>query len=610
MKLSFLAIAIMVLGSCSQEVLPETEETKDRGLVEITLNAFSESDEGETKVTFVNYPKLGWQKNDKISLLGTNTVNEPLTASTAGNNTQFTGYGSKFDDVYYALYPYDENVRVSSEGVFSGVVVPAVQTATAGTFDPNAYVAIAKSEDRENLYFKGVGTFLKFNINAFAGKTVKSITVMGNNNEVMAGKSTATKFNNNGGVDHSSVDNSTASYSVKLQGTFDTGKAYFMIVRPQPYNKGVTVYVELGDGTVLSRKGSTNLFNPGEARNSILTLTLDPNYFTEVTDLYSLYELGYDINVGGKVFNKTNSTATHITKSSASKAIGASGVYFVDSDVTATLGTNFSQVAIIGNDPTKRSTVTRSGYYKIAASANEDYLIISGINLSIDPNTTTYSIRVEGNNTCELISFENCNTTIETGDFTKSCQYIYAAANNYIKNLIVKDSEFIVEANADNNFLNLNALQTVEKITFDNNVFYTTAIAEPSKSFNLVAAANATVTDCILNKNTFYGAYPAAGGSSITNCKSTNMTITNNMFGVRSDATANSSMVGAKISGNMNITNNASYKNGTSFTIGGVAGTYMGTGTAESPKSVGIYTTNWNPSVGKFTIHNDYGATR
>ena len=82
------------------------------------------------------------------------------------------------------------------------------------------------------------------------------------------------------------------------------------------------------------------------------------------------------------------------------------------------------------------------------------------------------------------------------------------------------------------------------------------------------------------------------------------------MFGVRNDATKNSDMVGAKISGNMNVTHNASYKNGTNFTIGGIAGSFQGTGTAESPKSVGISTANWNPALGKFTIHQEYGATR
>ena len=137
---------------------------------------------------------------------------------------------------------------------------------------------------------------------------IKTITVTGNNNEVLAGKAASTKFNADGGTAHSNLSGSDAAYSVTLEGTFDTEKAYFMIVRPQPYTNGITVQVELEDGTLLTRSGSKQLFKSGEARNSILTMVLDPKHFTE-PDPYTYYNMGRDITVGGVTINKATYVA-------------------------------------------------------------------------------------------------------------------------------------------------------------------------------------------------------------------------------------------------------------------------------------------------------------
>ena len=572
------------------------------------MTASTEEDAVETKATFIGYPKLGWEKGDQISLLGTQTGNQPLTASSRGNTTEFTGYADVTDEIYYALYPYDANVTVDASGNLSGVVIPDVQTATAGTFDPKAYVAIAKSEDKESLQFKAIGTFIKFSLKEFPA-AIKSITLMGNKNEVLAGKAGKTYFNADGGTAHSGIATADAAYSVKLQGTFDISKAYFMIIRPQPYTEGVTVYVELENGKVLSRKGTKNLFESGQARNSILTLTLDPKYFTEVNDLYALYELGYDINVGGKTFNKTNCTATHITSSGTSKGINAAGVYFVDPDVEGvSMNTGYSNLAIIGTNPSVRSTVSRSGgYYKIGAtSSNDDYFILSGINFTVNPSGT-YSIRVEGKNTCETICINNCAVTVPS-----ATQFIYADKDNFVKNILIKDSEFLVQASSSNNFINFVATQSVDAITFDNNVFYSADIAAPSTAFTLISASNTTVTDLLLNKNTFYGAYPSNEGGNIINSKATNMTVTNNMFGLNQQTNTNNVFVmGAKISDTMNFSNNAYYKVNSTKGILTVGNSNAApSGTNETISSKGISTSGWNPAEGKFVINSSYGATR
>lgn len=71
---------------CAKEITPETNETPEvnPNLVDITLTSTGESDE-ETKAVFSGYPKIAWEGNEEISLLGTNTGNQKLTAGSSDN---------------------------------------------------------------------------------------------------------------------------------------------------------------------------------------------------------------------------------------------------------------------------------------------------------------------------------------------------------------------------------------------------------------------------------------------------------------------------------------------------------------------------------------------
>ena len=316
-KFSLFAVAAMAAVSCLNEANPENGSQVNPNLVEVSLTAVGESDE-ETKAVFSGYPKIAWEGNEEISILGTNTGNQKLTANEKGHQTTFTGYADVTDDVYYAVYPYDANVGLAYTTDDKGkeivkitsVTVPAVQTATAGSFDPKAYIAVAKSTDKENLYFKAVGAFIKFQLED--AENVKSVTIVSNTNKNMA-CSAAVEIKDDGGVAHGSpyVDGTTNT-SVKMVGDFVSGKHYFMVVRPQPYDGGITVYIEYKDGTVLSRKGESALYESGKSRNHIRNLNiLKKADFAPVTDLYALYEMGYDIHVGDIIINKEiNNTAT------------------------------------------------------------------------------------------------------------------------------------------------------------------------------------------------------------------------------------------------------------------------------------------------------------
>lgn len=548
-KYSLIAIAAMVAVSCAKEITPEAGQTPETNpnLVEITLTATGESDE-ETKAVFSGYPKIAWEGNEEISLLGTNTGNQKLTTTTKGHQATFTGYADITDEVYYAVYPYDSNVSLTADGKLSNVTVPAIQTATAGTFDPKAYIAVAKSTDKESLYFKAVGAFVKFKLED--AENVKSVTMVSNSGANMACSATIV-MNENGGVSHGSpyVDG-TASSSVKMVGDFQTDKAYFMVVRPQPYTGGVTFYIEYKDGTVLSRTGASALFESGKARNYIRNLnTLQKKDFNPVTDLYTLYNMGYDITLAGKVINKaTYGEATCVSEESTNKSITSAGIYFIDSNATNVdiSGAFTKNALVIGNDMTCRTNISVNNTIKWNANT------IAFYNLNFIDNTDNSLF--QANAAGGTLLFDNCSLTT---DDDKS-QLIYSSA----------DMEKIAFYNCDINVLANNKYianisnKTLSNFEFVNNIVYSAA-GTIRYQFKFIVG-NTTVTNLNVSNNTIAAVFPYTYGKVSENytkiSRLDNLVCNNNLFYVAKYSDSVDAAIFSASPTSKTVTNNHMYK--------------------------------------------------
>ena len=413
MKTTLFAIAAMAAVSCVKENIQDnTSSEVNANLVELTITAGTEN--GETKAAFSEdaYPQIVWQGNEEISVLGASTGNQKFTTTSTGNKAVFNGLADLSDDVLYAVYPHDAEVSLTNDGKISKVTVPAVQTATAGSFDPKAYIAVAKSTDK-NLTFKAVGGFVKFKLED--ATNVKSVTMVSNAGANMACTATVA-FNDNGSVSHGSpYVADTESTSVKLEGTFETGKEYFMVVRPQPYTGGVTLYIEYTDGTVLSRKGTADLFESGKGRNYIRNLgTLKKTDFTKVDGLYVLYNMGYDITVGDLTVNKeTHPTASIVDITEANTNMTANfktgGVYFINQNENCSFTiAGYVNVAkdliIISNNPSKKVNYNHPAYYFNLANGT---FAMKGVSVNLG---TRYMINNSmcTNNTGKII-FDDCS---------------------------------------------------------------------------------------------------------------------------------------------------------------------------------------------------------
>ena len=495
MKTTLFAIAAMAAVSCVKEQIADNSAIVNPNLVECTFYAGTET--SETKAAFSEDadPQIEWQGNEEISVLGTNTANQKFSTSSTGTTAEFNGVADLTDEVLYAVYPYDAAVELTADGKLSKVTVPAVQTATAGSFDPKAYIAVAKSTDKEHFAFKAVGGFVKFKLEDAAN--VKSVTMVSNAGSNMACTAAVT-FNDNGSVAHGTpyVDG-TASDNVKLVGTFETGKDYFMIVRPQPYTGGITLYIEYTDGTVLSRKGESALFESGKGRNYIRNLgTLKKSDFTQVNDLYSLYNMGYDIMIAGKAINKDKYAATHIQVDSESKTVAkAGGVYFVDSDTELTLtAETYNNLYIIGNNPLEKTVVNITGTVKWATNNTLGFK-----NIDLKEGTGLNSQLFQAVNGGSVL-IDNCK--LNPNKYTIIYSYQSAIQEVRIHNsdiLVSKDNSPVIIGAGNGKEI------TVSTIELYNNIVYS---AEGDKfGFQIVDHAGVSATTLSIEKNTFANVY-------------------------------------------------------------------------------------------------------
>lgn len=624
-KYILIAPIVLITIGCTKESALEDNQNINPNLVSLEFSASTDLEEetvvynDNTKVFYdAETQTTQWKVGDAVKIIAANGNAYDFSVtkvSEDGMSATIKGEVDKSDEeseTFYAVYPASAfkgsdlaAPTNETKGARLYIDIPAVQTAVAGTFDPNAFVSIAKSAGSQ-LEFKNLCSVIAFKFNdATDVKSVK-FTMVGNTNLASCGNVYVSNLTSHTWGD--AFDGRSASNMITLNapaGGFKADTEYYFTLRPFTQSddtKGFSFYVEYSDHYKVRSNESLNLV---AKRNGIKGFgALDVEGKMAYLPYYEAYTLGFDINVAGKIINKsTFSSATLITNTSASKGLNNNGLYFVTPDASGVTMNSGKSIVVIGNDPSVRSKVSRSGYSYIPATAEDDYWVLSNIDFSIT-SATSYTLRLNGSSVCEQLIMNNCSSNVPT-----ATQYIYGDANNKVKEIIIKNSEFLVEPSSTNNFLNFAATQTIDNITFENNVFYSADISNPASSFVLVAAGNTTATNLKLHKNTFYGAYMASGN--MTNCKISDAIVTKNLFGLRSDATANVFVVGAKISGTQNFSENGYHKNGADYSVLTVGTSNSApSGTNSSISSIGIDTGLWNPTEGKFVLNNGFGATR
>jgi len=190
-------LAVLALFSCHKEELNyQTVETK----------TFIASTEDATK-TILDGHNVLWKKGNQVSIFDGFTINEKYQVTDASDGKteakltpiEPSGYvaGTEIDN-NISFYPYSSTTSITrneSAYIISGITLPATQNYAIESFGDNAFpmAAVTKSTTDLNLKFKNVLGGLKLQLIGTA--IIKSISVTGNNNEILCGTASVTASN-------------------------------------------------------------------------------------------------------------------------------------------------------------------------------------------------------------------------------------------------------------------------------------------------------------------------------------------------------------------------------------------------------------------------------
>ena len=309
-KLIFTTMAISALFlsvSCQKE--NANDAPKGEGVV---FTAYVDGVDPDTKTVIgkneSNKTVSKWSGDERIWILnGTGAWKKAFVATAAEpsekvifseESTEAALEGNNYIAVYPAS-PADGSWWNYGEGNYyvDKLWLTNSQTATAGSYDPSAHIALAHTTTN-SLYFKNMVALLKFTAKS---ANVTSIKVTVSENEALAGNFSCDPVNEKIATNHVQ-DYKYALYNyVELKGTFEAGKDYYIAVLPGTYSS-----LELSvNGNVVKTKADGASFR----RNKIYDMG-------EVDADYPVCKYGL---VGG--FNNWNASALYQLKDTNSDFI-------------------------------------------------------------------------------------------------------------------------------------------------------------------------------------------------------------------------------------------------------------------------------------------------
>lgn len=264
-KILLFASAALLFAGCAKENITPTENPDNNSQKgDITLS-FSASQTGfgtkavigetTTDTEGARSTAINWQSTDQISVF--DGANENCQFSTKGFNADapsctFEGNVTKLAIDYIAVYPYTEGATIS-EGVISGISLPATQTAVEGSFDPKAALMAAKTVDGgRELAFKNLVGYVKVATD-FECKKIELCAASG---EALSGAGTIT-FNE--GTPSFALGGDAVSTITLLpagDGTLAAGKTYYIAVPATTLAAGWNISFTAPDDKVYSRQGT------------------------------------------------------------------------------------------------------------------------------------------------------------------------------------------------------------------------------------------------------------------------------------------------------------------------------------------------------------------
>lgn len=329
-KLLLLAAALLCAAfSCEKAEAPKSSMEPE--MVSLILSTEKSTKTHISNVTDANgVTEIHWDQGDQIAvftdtdpLLDDNKNTFSMQGSPNGNFARFSGSVNRRSKKIWAVYPNSEASSCNQDGTQIKVNISSSQVSSAGSFEANRNISVAKSPITENsglgkyeltepifVNFKNVCALLKFTAPANASE-ITSVTI--SSNEVIAGEMTIDYSG-----DEPKVTGVSGSKSITMTGSFVDGQDYYFVVAPVSIS-GISMTIQANGETRYLAKKVNYALEPGVAKSlgsvdlakmTKVSATAAHQYPDKVlsgTDI--TFDLG-NVSSVGLTIKKTDNTAT------------------------------------------------------------------------------------------------------------------------------------------------------------------------------------------------------------------------------------------------------------------------------------------------------------
>ena len=215
---------IIAFAACNKE--PDQPGGDEPMMVTASWTASFEDYQSATKASLMDDLSVEWDADDAISVFSNRTNYQIAAVSADGATAEFSGEVAEAE-TYLALYPY--NADASSSGDNITAMLPEVQVLTAGSADPDAMLAVARTSS-DKMDFKNMVALV--GIRCTGDVESLALSAQGEDDR-LAGR---VRFNTGSGR----VTAISGSARIDLEGNPEDGQTYYFAVIPGEIS-GLTV---------------------------------------------------------------------------------------------------------------------------------------------------------------------------------------------------------------------------------------------------------------------------------------------------------------------------------------------------------------------------------
>ena len=257
------AIAICAVYSCSdfeEETLqvPSTQSIK----------AHQDAENGTRAIYDGTY--IQWSEGDAISIFPSGSSSNLRFVKEEGESNSFIGDGSVNLASSFAMYPYNAGATMANGSITTSILT--TQTATAGSFAPDANVAVGYSADGKDVFFKNAVSYIKVNYKTtVANPDIKKITFKSLDSSVkITGPVTLTPTVSGGSISDitTAVGEQGVDYA-ELTGTIEPDTDYYIAIAPVTLAEGYEIIFTDGNGNEFSKEYTAENNKAELSRNTI-----------------------------------------------------------------------------------------------------------------------------------------------------------------------------------------------------------------------------------------------------------------------------------------------------------------------------------------------------